>query len=133
MLRSKTWLNKDINFSIKSFGVVKKGRTNSVGGGVAILVSNNIKYKTLNNLYNSRSKIELCAIQIYEADSELILISCYRPPDQNIDKSLWVRFLSQFAERFLVVGDFNTPHLFWDDRISCDKGKNYSMYWKKRR
>lgn len=34
-----------------------------------------------------------------------------------------MRFLSQFGEKFLVAGDFNTHHPLWGDRISCDEGR----------
>lgn len=123
ILLSETWLSPRDNITVKGFDVVRKDRDENIGGGVAILVSNALKYQRIYNLDNCRGNIELCAIQLFLADSKLTVVSCYRPPTDNINESSWVRFLNQFDEKFIVAGDFNAHHPYWGDKIRCEEGK----------
>lgn len=123
IILSETWLNMNDKFYIKGFDVVRKDRLNNVGGGVAILVSNSLKYKRISNLLTCKDSIEACAIKIFLADSLLTVVSCYRPPNNSVNEASWMRFLNQFDGKFIIAGDFNAHHPLWGDRTRCDEGK----------
>lgn len=117
------WLNKKDNIFVNGFDIVRNDRKDNVGGGVAILVSKSLEYKIIYNLYNCKGSIELCAIQIFLPESKLTVVFCYRSPTNNITETSWLRFLTQFEEKFIVVGDFNTHHPYWGNRVRCEEGK----------
>ncbi|XP_034936031.1 uncharacterized protein [Chelonus insularis] len=122
MLLSETWLTDDDSISVKGFDVVRRDRVGRPGGGVAILVRNNIKYKRKHGLYNCNNNIELCAIELFTCEGPFLVVSCYRPPDRNMTKDQWVRFLNQFSGNFLVTGDFNAHHQVWGSDANSIEG-----------
>ena len=63
----------------------------------------------------SNPSFEAISVKIFIENSVLVIINVYRPP--NPDKNFITRFNSYFKtlklkrERFLLLGDFNFPHI----------------------
>lgn len=92
-------------------------------GGVAILIRGDIRYRVVDNIYNCNNLLEVCAIEVFLADGLLIIVSCYRPPDDStIDKGMWIQFLDQFTHRSLIYGDLNARHFAWGDTVCSAVG-----------
>lgn len=108
ILISESWLHRNDKFLLKDFDTIKKGRTIRRGGGVAIFVSNNIKYSLVNNLYSANDKLELCAISIEFQHRSLLIVSLYKAPNAALSREEWNRFFEQFDGEFLMGGDFNS-------------------------
>lgn len=51
ILISETWLTAKKQFIIRGFDTVRKDRIDRMGGGVAILISNGVKYKRIMDIY----------------------------------------------------------------------------------
>lgn len=121
----ETWLRQDECFFLKNFDIVKTGKIDRRRSGVAIMVTNNIKYKLVGNLYNADDKVEvyICAINITLQYKPITLISLYKPPNTLISYTEWKQLFSQFSTKFLVGGDFNLHHFYWDDTIYAESRK----------
>lgn len=88
---TETWISNGTNdiydipgfTSCHNFGVRKKG------GGVCILIHNNILFKKLNNFSLMTSDIETVFIKIDKCytglDKNVIIGCCYRPPQGNVE------------------------------------------------
>lgn len=127
ILISETWLTAKKQFIIRGFDTVRKDRIDRMGGGVAILISNGVKYKRITDIYECDSKIEACAVQIYTNGESLTFVSCYRPPnDDNILASEWKRFFSQFDDKVLFGGDFNGHNAIWGSTYTNSVGNDIS-------
>lgn len=79
-LLSETWLRKGDRINIRNFDCKRRDRSLGRGGGVAILIKNNIEYSQVDITYNCNNKLECCAIQITWNQKPLIIISVYKPP-----------------------------------------------------
>ena len=77
----ETWLTKT-NHTIKIPGYKFEGkhRPNKKGGGVGILVNNELRYKIRDDLLLNNSEMEHCAIEVETKQSNVIVNSIYRPP-----------------------------------------------------
>jgi hypothetical protein len=77
---TETWLNDNYDF-------VNVNRSNKIGGGVGIYITNQIKYKLCTDLNTSiENVIESVFIEIITAVGKNIIVSLiYRPPNNKID------------------------------------------------
>ena len=86
----ETWLTKDsLTPNIPGYDFIQKCRENKRGGGVASLISNRIRYKTLPDIHYEDTCIECCFVEIKLNTRRIIIGSCYRPP--NTDPRQFVR------------------------------------------
>ena len=80
-------------------------------GGLLVFVNNDIPCKYLRNFYLPRD-IQAILIEINLKQLKLLVVSIYRPPDQNLDyflssiRSLLDQYLTIY-EDFIIMGDFN--------------------------
>lgn len=125
-LISETKVKETEDLIVKGFDTVKWGRVDGGGGGVAVLISKDIKYeKYRNNLYKCDGKLEACAINVFtENHRKITVISCYRPPDaqHRITTEQWERFFRQFEHPFVAGGDLNVHHQKWGSGKNCAEG-----------
>ena len=76
----ETWLTKDSPTpKIPGYNFLQKCRENKCGGGVALLISNHIWYKTLPDIQYEDTSIESCFVEIKLNTTQIIIGSCYRP------------------------------------------------------
>lgn len=80
ILLSETWLNHEHRINLRNFDIVREDRILGVGGGVAILIRNNIKYRQIPVTANYNGILEACAVEVTWRDKPLILVSLYKPP-----------------------------------------------------
>jgi len=75
---------------------------------MAILVKSNIKYQTVTIKEDYEENLEVYAISILSQHGRIILVDCYRLPDNGyISSQKWRKFLTQFSDHVLIYGDFN--------------------------
>lgn len=98
-LINATKLKPSDNFQIKGFHVVRKDRLYNKGGGVAILVSHTIPFKTLPDI---QSSIENIGIEIANGPK---IMSVYNKPSNKFRESCLENLLS--TNNTLIAGDFN--------------------------
>lgn len=115
----ETWLNNSTAvsaISIPSYNLFRMDR-HTRGGGLCIFINNKLdcdvdKYSHLNVC---NSDIELCVLQIQLPQSKpFVFITCYRPPQGNIDDALSSIKLASTAipscAELFIVGDINIDY-----------------------
>ena len=87
----ETWLTKYLPIpNIPGYKFIQKCRENKHGGGgVALLISNHINYKILPEIQYNDASIESCFIKIKLNARQILVGSCYRPP--NTDPKLFMK------------------------------------------
>lgn len=79
---SETWLNESDGFNIPNYKYVRKDRVGQAGGGVAIIIKNNIEFKIVQSI--PTQIIENTGIELKLNDSQSIkLYSIYFPGGVN--------------------------------------------------
>ena len=109
----ETWLTKDSPTpNIPGYDFVHKCRTHKRGGGVALLISNRIRFKPLPDLKYEYNAFESCFIELKLNSRHLIVGSCYGPPNTNskefvkLHKQL-LQKISQPKRSVIVAMDHN--------------------------
>lgn len=120
---TESWLkgyisNKSIE--IDGFNVVRNDRVGRRGGGVAIYLNANLKYKTIAN--SVKSDIEYLFIEVCLDNEKLLIGGIYRPRGNlsSID-GIMTDLCTQYQHIFLM-GDFNFD---LSDEIKLNLMKNY--------
>ena len=84
ILLCETWLQPSIpDPQIPGYQVVRKDRLTKKGGGVCILISKQLNYKSRNDLLLDCDSFELVAVELKCKSSNIICCSGYRPPNTN--------------------------------------------------
>ena len=86
----ETWLTNNSPIpSIPGYELVQKCREHKCGGGVALLISNCIPFKVLNDIKYEAPDIESCFVEIKLHTRQVIIGNCYRPP--NTDSGQFIK------------------------------------------
>jgi hypothetical protein len=64
------------------YDVVRKERSESVGGGVAVFINKKLKYSRKNGLFDGDGKIEA-------GQEETLIVSCFKQPHMKIELRAW--------------------------------------------
>lgn len=126
-LISETGLNNGIKLNCHSdYIMYRADRTNQSGGGVAIIIKKTIKHTLLPHL--NTKVIEAIGISIHGTIEDLKVISAYFP-GKNVNCETLNDFkndilkLTERGSNFLVCGDLNSRHRFWNCLKSNRAGK----------
>src|SRR6218665_1078096 len=113
---SETWVNKNTEDQLQLTGytAVYNSREDRIGGVVAILVKENIKYWPLDlGISPKHNTYESVFIQVQQEKSpDLVIGVIYRPPGQSLpefndDFSILISILSKTKRNLILLGDFN--------------------------
>jgi hypothetical protein len=131
ILIAETWLSKKVDDALilshapyKLFRCDKKGK----GGGVCIILANNIPYQ---NFFCSKiPNSNIVAIDIIEPISfqKTRIINVYRPNTNETDKhfNIFLETLSDLCTinfPIVITGDFNMPNIRWEKNNSFTNKK----------
>ena len=99
ILLCETWLNKQTpSISVPGYNLIRKDQTKKVGGGVAILIKQGIKYKERRDLSDS-TELECILIELENNKQRTIVGSLYRPP--NLPPA---EFITKYDNLIGIVG-----------------------------
>ena len=86
---NETWLRKDTEnkFSIPGFNYIGKVRTDRKGGGVGLLIPEELRFRELPSLLPNLKIFECICIEIKSRTSSVIIISMYRAPNTSLVKT----------------------------------------------
>ena len=111
---TETWLQSNDNFTINSitpsgFDVISNPRLNKRGGGVAVIIKNDLIYKKLSNI--CFITFEVLMLQVTSSSKSFAIVTIYRSPGPlgNFITEL-SDFLSTLVSKyddFVLAGDFN--------------------------
>ena len=96
-------------------------RVHKRGGGTAILVSNELSFRNVQNIPKC-NHIEISSVEIIESHSSFIIVSLYRAPNSKIQNCLQeithvLEYLHNTKKPYMLVGDFNI-NILKKDNIS---------------
>lgn len=109
----ETFLTADMKIYIQDYVIYRNDRSTH-GGGVAILVKNNIRHRLLK--LHVTSVIESISVEISTGTKKFIITSAYNP---HYSASSFVKDLEEITNQLsdtVILGDFNAKHSAWN----CD-------------
>ena len=101
VLLCETWLRKDTVNKVKipGYSIVNKIRQGKKGGGVSILIDNQLHYRERPDLTNPNSQnFESLCIELKTNSSSLIVLSGYRAPNNSE-----VEFIKEYTELLVKI------------------------------
>lgn len=116
---TETWLHSEITDDLifpPSYKVFRKDRP-SRGGGVAVLIKNNIQAVSLEDVPD----LECLCMKLFCWGHCFILYAVYRPPNVTQDylTNLQVHMSNYKKSKILLFGDFNLPGVDWERLQPC--------------
>ena len=97
-------------FENTSYNLFSKERANTNGGGVAIVIKNNINTKQI-FLGEQLENAEYVAVELeWKDNTTLCLVSYYNPPDVVLRRDLFDAVHTRY-ENYIVCGDLNSKSL----------------------
>ena len=122
----ESWLMQDINVQFPGFVSFRKDRIQR-GGGILILVRNNLAYSERNNITSPCDSVEFCGIHINNISPPLDLFVCYRIPGFVLTQEQWNTIIKNIDpnRNCLLVGDFNAHNLIWNCRYTDTNGSRF--------
>ena len=81
ILLCEMWLNKQTpNISVPGYNLIRKDRTKKIGGGVAMLIKQGIKYRERRDLSDD-TELKCVLLELGDNKQKTIVGSLYRPPN----------------------------------------------------
>ena len=124
----ETWLSKNTEehkIQIPVFLAFRRDRLHTCGGGIIILIRENLNFTEIKNLKTPDAEnVELYGIQITNLKKTLNLIVCYKPPNILISQEDFDNLLSNcnLIDNSLIVGDLNCHNQSWNCEKNCSNG-----------
>lgn len=125
---TETWIDETFNQSvpqIPGYSSLSKPRIGKKGGGLALYIKNDLKYKVVEFNDSARySDFEFLFIDLTDRQARVGVI--YRPPNTNIDSfnEQYNSMLHQAAstkKTVIITGDFNINLLNFEDHTGTEK------------
>ena len=115
---SETWLTTDIETPrIKGYTkTFRRDRPNRDGGGLLILVREDIKADNIQINSRPNSIIEAQGIEITLTQEKIKLLHIYNPEDSIVIDHL-NHLVDQLGRKYIIVGDLNGHHTMWDPNV----------------
>ena len=114
ILLCETFLSnlKNVNCEIDGYSLVERHRTNTRGGGVAVLVKNGIKYKELDDLtVFSEGLLESLFLEINLNKQKIIIAELYRVPGTDLEV-----FFEHYQDMIRKLQTRNLPVIIGTDQ-----------------
>ena len=117
---TETWLKTTDKIKFPGYSIYRKDR-DARGGGVAILVRNDIKHTLIPSDLNSDDEIISIHVQQLANLSNLAVTSLYIPPNKPLNPNTLIT-LAQNNNRCIISGDFNAKNTMWNCSSTNLKG-----------
>jgi exonuclease III len=122
---TETWTSRlnESDVQLDGFNSIVKSRQNCKGGGVALLVRNDFKVTTNNEVdHYLFEEFEYLVVNVSLPNKDIIVATIYRPPGRDISKfmiefSNFLVFLCKSKKTCYLCGDFNINLLNYDDHV----------------
>ena len=85
ILLCETWLKSSTTelFNLPHYKSFHKVRSDRIGGGTSILVSDRLRSRERNDLLVEMKYLEHCVVELKTDNKNILLVSAYRPPNTN--------------------------------------------------
>ena len=96
---------------IPGYKIIRKDRSSGNGGGVAIIVKDNISFDSFElNINNNKGNVEYITIKINTKNLKELIICSYYSPKGIVYEQLFEK-LENISNNLLIMGDFNAKHV----------------------
>ena len=102
--------------SIPGYSMVRKDR-DSHGGGIAILIKENLKYLSVEHNVMPDNQVECMTVEVFRWKEPIKIVNFYAPQDVNVN---YQEVLSVPGGTKIVAGDANAHHDLWFSRLPGD-------------
>ena len=85
---NETWLKSNFKFDIPNYTIARKDRLRRQGGGLAILVCNDIKLDIIDSCSTLNTNIEAITISLRHSQDSISISTIYIPPASTINTAL---------------------------------------------
>ncbi|CAF1102134.1 unnamed protein product, partial [Brachionus calyciflorus] len=120
--KTEIW-NKHSNHNfINNHRIIRCNRIHSKGGGVAIIIKNNLKFKIIKK--SSTEQHEFIAIEIFDSMNKFTFLSTYIHPNSKTNFEFLAEFIAQ--KKLIITGDFNSLNSDWYCTNSNKRGNTLS-------
>ena len=115
---SETWIRGTGHEpSFVNYSALWKHRgTVEVGGGLAVLIKQNVQFQEINLQQFPNGKLEVQGIRIFGARGESIGILNLYNPNENITEREMIHYKEQLGAQYMMVGDYNGHSPILDTR-----------------
>ncbi len=124
---TETWLHEqitDTELNLPEYTIYRHDRKNKSGGGVVLLIKNNIKSSVREDLSKEFEECIWC--DIINKDTKILFGVCYRSTNIELrdDNKLFSLLNKVSKENLILVGDFNyEDSIDWGSNTCSTKGK----------
>ena len=123
---NETWLKSNFKLDIPNYNITRNDRPRRRGGGVAILVRNDIKFDIIDTCSAINTDNEAITILLKDSQDPISITTIYIPPGSNINTTL-LNNIKNSADNIIITGDLNAKHT----DFNCSKTDKWGMALKK--
>ncbi|CAK9799235.1 RNA-directed DNA polymerase from mobile element jockey [Anthophora plagiata] len=119
--------HKGKHFTTRNHNIIRKDRTGQrSGGGVALVIHKDIEYVPMNIPGAEHLEGDLMAIETTNLTQNIIVVGCYRPPHEQMNKRKWNDIIEKLNNKgkLVLAGDFNAQHPMWNNNFTNTAGEN---------
>ena len=106
---NETWLKSNFKLDIPNYNITRNDRPRRRGGGVAILVRNDIKFDIIDTCSTINTDNEAITILLKDSQDPISITTIYIPPGSNINTTL-LNNIKNSADNIIITGDLNAKH-----------------------
>ena len=104
----ESWFKSNVKLDIPNYTITRRDRLSWQGGGVAILVCNDIKFNIIDTCSTTDTYIEAITIFL-KNNQDSINISIFIPLASSINTTL-IDNIKKTADNIIITGDINAKH-----------------------
>ena len=110
---TETWLKDNRKPSFINYSSYLINRNGGSGGGIAILIRNDLMFRKKDLVPYVNGKLDIQAVTIYSNKKYFDIMNLYNP---NLDISLdeFNHYFNQLSNTHIITGDFNAHENMWD-------------------
>ena len=91
----------------------RRDRLSWQGGGVAILVCNDIKFDVIDMCFTANTEIEAITIFLKNTQDSINISTIYIPPASSINTTL-INNIKKTADNIIITGDLSAKHTYFN-------------------
>ena len=108
---NEVFLKPEQKIIIPGYKIIRKDRSSGKGGGVVLIVKDNISFDSFElNINNNKGNVEYITIKINTKNLKELIICSYYSPKGIVYEQLFEK-LENISNNLLIMGDFNAKHV----------------------
>ena len=123
---NETWLKSNFKLDVPNYNITRNDRPKRRGGGVAILVRDDIKFDIIDTCSAINTDNEAITILLKDSQNPISISTIYISPGSNINTTI-LNNIKNSADNIIITGDLNAK----DTDFNCSKTAKWGMALKK--